>query len=148
LRSGQLRSRSLFMRAASTRTLSLAASPSRPVKGLVGRFELSRPVRLPASCPALHRTGETDASPRLLQPTHDTSTRRVIRLPISPACASRATLEAYAPCVKRETPTNHRVEPRLTAKPPASAPLRSRVEPAGVLTPFLALRARFNPGGA
>ena len=57
--------------------------PCLPRQRPVGRFELSRPARILASCPAPHFACEKDASLRLLQPTHDTSTQYAARFPIS-----------------------------------------------------------------
>ena len=61
--------------------------PCLPRQRPVGRFELSHPARLVTGCPAPRRAGEKDASLRLLQPTHDTSTLYAARFPLSlPSC--------------------------------------------------------------
>jgi len=61
--------------------------PRLPRQRPVGRFELSRLARLVTGCPAPRRAGEKDASLRLLQPTHDTSTLYAARFPLSlPSC--------------------------------------------------------------
>jgi hypothetical protein len=53
-------------------------------------FRAISPARILAGCPAPHRATEKDASLRLLQPTHDTSTQYAVRFPISRPSSSVA----------------------------------------------------------
>jgi len=116
------------------RTLSLAASPPRPVKGLGGRFDLSHTC--PACLAAPRAERGKDASHRLLQPTYDTSTLRSARFPVAPG----------------PKPLAHPGRASLDGEPPASASSRLPGGPCGAPSghrPFLAgLRSTAPPNDA
>jgi hypothetical protein len=132
-----MKSRSLFTSAASPRTLSLAASPSRLVKGWWVASSYPACARILASCPAPHRAGEKDASLRLLQPTLDTSTQRAVRLPTTPASRH----EAFRPRRARLAPILRRPPNQACARPAPTG--ESRVELR--LTATLQLQLRHIP---
>jgi len=100
--------------------LSLAASRSSPVKGLV----------VASSCPARHdppfgapRGHGEDASTRCLQPTHGTSTPRRIRFLAAPALA-------FGTAIPR-TRTHAAGGASLDGEPPASASIAHRLTDRG-----------------
>jgi hypothetical protein len=106
--------RSLFTRARLTPHPIARLEPRLPRQGPTARFELPRRSRLVTGCPAPHRTSEKDASLRLLQPTHDTSTHCAARFPI-PLPSRPAALRP------RDTPFTRPGGASLDGDPPASA---------------------------
>jgi len=91
-------------------------APTQPRQRLGGRFRLShRP--LPAGYPSARDADGKGVSPRLLQPTYDTSTLRTARFPSAqpdPLPCGRGP-ELYRPAVRQRLPADPRVELRLTA---------------------------------
>jgi len=118
------------------RTLSLAASPSRPRQRLGGRCDLSRGC--PACLAAPRAEHGKDASHQFLQPTHDTSTLRPARFPVAPPSNLARWALRHTP---RDPPVSA-VRPRpkppadpsgasLDGEPPASASSRLVGVPCG-----------------
>jgi hypothetical protein len=136
------------------------SEPCLPRQRQVGRLDLSRPARILTGCPAPHRASEKDASLRLLQPNHDTSTQYAARFPISPP---------FQPCRLSTTwPSGLRwtadVVPAracafagtrrssggasLDGEPPASASPQPTRETVGRAIVHRVIRARHDLGGA